>query len=131
MADGKDERSIGELFSDLAQETSTLVRQEMRLAGEEVRLRTTKVGKDIGLGIAGAVILYTSFLVVVAAIILALGELGLQWWVSALIVAVVLGVVGYGLVKRATAAIKHADILPQRTIQHLKEDQEWAKEQIG
>lgn len=131
MADGKDERSTGELFSELAQETSTLVRQEMRLAGEEISLRTTKVGKDIGLGIAGAVILYTSFLVVVAAIILALGELGLQWWVSALIVAVVLGVVGYGLVKRATAAIKHADILPQRTIQHLKEDQEWAKEQIG
>lgn len=130
MAQGKDDRSLGELFSELANETSTLVRQEMRLAGEEVRQRVTDVGKDIGIAVAGGVLLHTSFLVIVAAIILGLGELGLPWWLSALIVAIVLGIVGFALVKRAMSAIKNADVIPQRTIQHLKEDQEWAKEQI-
>ena len=37
MADRKEERSIGELFSELANETTTLVRQEVQLAKIEVR----------------------------------------------------------------------------------------------
>lgn len=131
MADGKDDRSIGELFSELASETSTLVRQELRLAGEEVSLRTKKVGTDIGVAIAGGVILHTSFLVLVATAIIVLADLGLDWWLAGLIVAAVLGLVGFALLKRAMSAIKRAEIIPQRTIQHLKEDQEWAKEQIG
>jgi apolipoprotein N-acyltransferase len=131
MADGKDDRSIGELFSELAQETTTLVRQEMRLAAQEVGLRTSKAGKDIGIAVAGGVILHTCFLVVVATVIIVLAELGLDWWLAALIVAVVLGAVGYLLVRRATSAIKRAEILPRRTIEHLKENQEWVKEQVG
>jgi len=131
MAAGRDDRSIGELFSELAQETSTLVRQEMRLAGEEIGLRASRAGKDIGFAAAGVVLLVVSFLVVVAAIIIILADLGLDWWLAALIVAVVLGLVGGALVRRGVAALKRAEILPRRTIQHLKEDQEWVKEQIG
>jgi len=131
MAAGRDDRSIGELFSELAQETSTLVRQEMRLAGEEIGLRATRAGKDIGFAAAGVVLLVVSFLVVVAAIIIILADLGLDWWLAALIVAVVLGLAGGALVRRGVAALKRAEILPRRTIQHLKEDQEWVKEQIG
>ena len=131
MADGKDDRSIGELFSELAQETSTLVRQEMRLAGDEISLRTSKVSKDIGIAVAGGVILHTCFLVLVAVAIIVLADLGLDWWLAGLIVAAVLGLVGFALLKRAISAIRRAEILPQRTIQHLKEDREWVKEQIG
>lgn len=131
MADGKDDRSIGELFSELAQETTTLVRQEMRLAAQELSVRTSKAGKDIGIAVAGGMILHTCFLVVVATLVIVLAELGLDWWLAALIVAVILGAVGFLLVRRAISAIKRAEILPQRTIEHLKENQEWAKEQVG
>jgi len=126
-----DDRSLGELFADLAEDTSQLVRQEMRLAGEEIRERTGRVGRDIALAVAGGVLLHACLLVLLAAVVLILGDLGLDWWQAALVVAVVVGLVGYLLVKRATSAIKRADILPRRTIQHLKEDQEWLKEQIG
>ncbi len=131
MAAGNDDRSIGELFSELAQETSTLVRQEMRLAGEEVSLRTTRAGKDIGIGVAGGVFLFVSFQVIVLAAIIALADAGLDWWLAALIVAAVLAVVGFALLRQAVSAIKRRGILPRRTIEHLKEDQEWVKEQIG
>ncbi|MDQ4045685.1 MAG: phage holin family protein [Chloroflexota bacterium] len=131
MAAGNDDRSLGELFSELAQETSTLVRQEMRLAGEEVGLRTTQAGKDIGIGIAGALVLFVSFQVIVAAAIIGLIDAGLDWWLAALIVAAVLALVGFALLRRAVSAIKRRELLPRRTIQHLKEDQEWVKEQIG
>lgn len=131
MADGTDNRSLGELFTELAQETSTLVRQELRLAGEEVSLRTTQAGKDIGVGVAGGVILFVSFQVLVATAVIALADAGLDWWLAALIVATVLALVGAALVRRAVAAIKRAEILPRRTMAHLKEDQAWVKEQIG
>ncbi len=131
MATGRDDRSIGELFSELAQETSTLVRQEMRLAGHEIGLRTSRAGKDVGIAAAGAVFLFVSFLVIVVAAIIVLADLGLDWWIAALVVAAVLALVGLALLRRAVSALKRAEILPRRTIQHLKEDQEWVKEQIG
>ncbi len=41
----KEERSLGDLFSELATETSTLVKQEVALVQTELTLKATKVGK--------------------------------------------------------------------------------------
>ncbi len=131
MAEGRDDRSLGELFADLARETSTLVRQELRQAGTEVSQRAAGIGKDLGLLVAGGVVLHAAFLTLVAAIIVGLADLGLDWWLAALVVALVLAAVGYAVIARARSAIKQADILPGQTINNLKEDQEWAKEQIS
>ncbi len=51
---GRDERTLGELFSELAQETSTLVRQEVNLAKTEMSQKASRVGKDVGFLAAGA-----------------------------------------------------------------------------
>jgi hypothetical protein len=76
-------------------------------------------------------VLHGAFLALVAAVIIALADLGLSWWLAALIVGLVLAGLGYALVQRARAAIKRADLLPRHTIDNLKEDQAWAKDQIG
>lgn len=131
MAEGRDDRSLGDLFAELAHETSTLVRQELRQAGTEMGQRASGVGKDVGLLAAGLGIAHAAFLALVAAIIIGLADLGLPWWLAAFIVAIVLAGVGFALIGRARTAIKQADILPRHTIEHLKEDQEWAKEQIS
>lgn len=131
MAERREDRSLGELFADLASETSTLVRQELRLAATETSQRVTSAGKDVGVLVAGGVLIHVAFLALVAAIILALGELGLPWWLSALIVALVLAGVGAALVGRARTALKRADILPRHAINTMREDQEWAKEQVS
>jgi len=130
MAEGRDDRSLGELFADLARQTSTLVRQELRQAGTEMGQRVSGVGKDLGVLAAGAVVLHAAFLALVAAIIIGLADLGLSWWLAALLVGLVLAGVGYALVGRARAAIKRADVLPRHTMEQVREDQEWAKEQI-
>ena len=130
MVEGREDRSLGELFGDLARETSTLVRQELRLAGTEMGQRATAVGKEVGVLIGGAVLIHAAFLVLIAAVILGLGDLGLPWWLAALIVGVVLAVVGAALVGRAQAAIKRADVMPRHAIETMREDQEWVKEQV-
>jgi len=129
MAGEQDPRSLGELFTDLARETGLLVRQEIRQAGVEMSQRVSGVSRDGALLAGGAVIVHAAFLALVAAIILVLGEIGLPWWLAAAIVAVVLGAIGAFIIRSASAAIKQADIVPRHTIDQLREDQEWIKEQ--
>ena len=130
MAEGRDDRSLGELFAELASEIGTLVRQELRQAGTEVSQRATIAGKDVGALVAGAVIIHAGLLALVAAAIVGLADLGLSWWLSALIVGLLLAGIGYALIQKARSAIQQADILPRHTIDNLKEDQEWAKDQM-
>jgi formylmethanofuran dehydrogenase subunit B len=42
----RDERSIGDLFSELANETGTLIRQEVSLAQAEMTKKATEAGKN-------------------------------------------------------------------------------------
>ena len=46
MPERKEERSIGELFAQLASETTTLVRQEVQLAKLELSQKASQVGKQ-------------------------------------------------------------------------------------
>ncbi len=131
MPETRDDRSLGDLFAELAHETSTLVRQEVELARVELSQKVSRVGKDAASLAVGGALAYAGLLAIVAAAILGLGEAGLPWWLSALLVGVVIGGIGYLLVDRARSAIKEADLAPRRTAETLKENREWAKEQLG
>ncbi len=128
--EGRDDRSLGELFSELAQETSTLVRQEVTLAKTEMTAKATRVGKDIGFLAVGGMIAYAGLLAIIAAVLLLLGSNGVPWWLSALIVGLVVAGIGYVLVQRGLTALKREDLTPRQTIESLKEDTQWAKEQV-
>ncbi len=125
---GRDERSLGELFSELAQETSTLVRQEVQLAKTEMGQKASRVGKDVGFVAAGGAVAYAGLLAVLAGIIVLLGQV-IPMWLSAFLVGLVVTGVGYFLVRRGLDALKREDLAPRQTIETLKEDQQWAKDQ--
>ena len=126
--DSKDDRSLGELFSELAQETSTLVRQEVQLAKTEMGQKASRVGKDVGFLAAGGAVAYAGLLAILAGIIVLLGQV-IPMWLSALLVGLVVAGVGYFLVRRGLDALKREDLAPRQTIETLKEDQQWAKDQ--
>jgi xanthine/uracil permease len=130
MAQVRDERSLGELFTELARETSTLVRQEMQLAKAELTQSASEAGKGIASLVAGGAVAYAGFLFLLLAVVLGLWDAGLEAWQSALIVGLVVVVIGALLVQRARESLKPANLAPRRTVETLKEDQEWAKEQI-
>ncbi len=125
---GRDERSLGELFSELAQETSTLVRQEMTLAKTEMSQKASRVGKDVGFLAAGGAVAYAGLLAVLAGIIVLLGQV-IPMWLSALLVGLVVAGVGYFLVRKGLDALKREDLAPRQTIETLKEDGQWAKDE--
>ncbi len=126
--DRRDDRSLGELFAELTRETTTLVRQEVQLAKTEMSQKATEAGKDIGFLGAGGALAYAGLLAIIAGVILALGEF-IPLWASALLVGLVVAVIGYFLVRRGLNALKQVKPVPEQTIQTLKEDKEWAKDQ--
>ncbi len=130
MEQSRDDRSLGELFSELSRQTSTLIRQEVALAKAEMKQKGTEVGKDIGMLAAGGALAYAGLLALIATVIIILAEF-IPWWLSALIVSlVVLGIAGL-LVQRGISALKQTSLAPEQTIETLKEDKEWAQKQLG
>jgi len=61
--------------------------------------------------------------------VIALLALVIPLWLSALLVGLVVAAIGYFLVKRGLDALKQEDLAPRETIETLKEDKEWAKDQ--
>ena len=125
---GRDDRSLGELFAELMQETTTLVRQEVNLAKTEMSQKASRAGKHIGALAAGGAVAYAGLLAIIAGLIVLLDEI-MPLWLSALLVGVVVALVGYFLVRRGLDALKREDPATRETIETLKEDKEWAKDQ--
>jgi hypothetical protein len=130
MAQVRDERSLGDLFSDLSRETTTLVRQEVQLAKAELTQSATEAARGIGMLVAGGAVAYAGLLFLLLAIVFGLIQAGWDAWLSALVVGLVVVAIGAILVLRARESLKPANLAPRRTVETLKEDQEWAKEQI-
>jgi Flp pilus assembly protein TadB len=128
MEQPKDERSVGELLSDLTRELSTLFRQEVTLAKTEMTQKASKAGKDVAFLAVGGAVAYAGFLAILAGVVLVLGFV-LPWWLSALIVGVVVAAIGYFLIHKGQTALKQIDLTPQETAETLKENKQWLKEQ--
>ena len=123
------ERSLGELFQELSQDTSTLIRQEVALARAEMTERASAFARDSALIAAGAVLAHVALLAATAALIMGLVQLGLQGWLSALIVAAICAVTGGLLVAGGRAALKRRSVAPVETVDSLKETAQWLKNQ--
>jgi xanthine/uracil permease len=130
MQQTRDDRPLGELFAELARETATLARQEVQLAKTEMSQKASQVGRDLAFLAVGGAVAYAGFLAIMVAVIIVLAANGLPWWLSALLVGVVVAGIGYVLVQKGLTALKQQDLAPRETIESLKEDTTWAKEQI-
>jgi uncharacterized membrane protein YqjE len=123
----RSDRPVGELVQELSQQTAALVRQEMRLAQVELQEKGKHAGIGAGMfGGAGLVALYGAAALVAAVIMLI--ATGLEPWIAALIVGVVLlavagvlALLGRKQVDRATPP------KPERAMQSVQDDVEHVK----
>ena len=125
----KEERSLGDLFSELMTETSTLVRQEVALAQAELTNKATRMGKNVGYLVVGGAVGYAALLVILAGVVVILANF-IPLWASALVVGAVVAVVAFMLVSSALAELRKADPVPRETVESIKEDAKWLKDQV-
>ena len=125
-----DEPSTAELVTQLSEQSSRLLREELQLAVTEMQQKAKHAGIGAGMfGAAGIVALY-GVGALIATVILALA-LVMSAWLAALIVTVLLfviaGVAALAGKKQVTAATPAA---PQQTIESVKADIETVKESV-
>ena len=126
----REDRSIGELFGQLSQDMTMLFRQELQLARAELSEKISQVTSNLVSVIAGGFVAYVGALALVAALILGLHEAAeISPWISALIVGAIFAVAGYVMLNRGLKELKRVDLAPRRTVETLKDDVQWAKEQ--
>ncbi|HQF70448.1 MAG TPA: phage holin family protein [Promineifilum sp.] len=123
------EKSLADLFTELSEQASMLVRQEIALAQTEMTRKATKAGRNAAFIAVGGVFALGAFYSIVAALIMALSQV-MAGWLAALIVAVVLAIVAALLVQFGINKLKTIDPAPRRTIETMRENKEWLTQQV-
>jgi len=123
------ERSVASLLSDLARDFSLLIRQEVALAKAEASEKVGQLGMGIGMIAAGGFVAFAGLIVLMFAGVYALA-LVMEAWQAALIVGGVVTLLGLILVFVGKSKLSADKLTPQRTIQSIKDDARWAKEQV-
>ena len=131
-ADGRatSEAGLAELFRQLAQDSATLVRQEVTLAKAELQQNVKSAVRDATMVAVGGGVALVGALVMVLFLVLALGDALNEYWLGALIVGAVLLLVGGLLAKGSLRKLRSDGITPERTLETLKEDRQWAQNEI-
>lgn len=123
------DRSIGELLVDLSDGTAELVRQEIHLARTEAveSLMSLRQGA-VWMGVAAAMgLCATGTAVAFLVLVLSRYAMGGLTWLAALVVAVVLGIVGFVCIKRAQSAFAAAKRPPREAASSIRETVEWLR----
>lgn len=132
-----DERSIMELIRSLGDDSRTLFRQEVTLARTEMREKLSVYEKNLVKIVMGAALLLGAVLVVLWAANMGLTALlsnfvdpAVAVWLAPLILGVLLALIGYSMLKGGTGQIREEGLIPEKTVQTLRDDKNWVKEQV-
>jgi uncharacterized protein YacL len=127
---GLREQPMGELFKQLSDDLSTLVRQELTLARVEMTEKGKKAGVGVGMFGGAGVITVLALGALTTCLIAALAT-GMELWLAALIVTVVYSALGGVLAVTAKNRVAEATPpVPEQTVETVKEDAQWAKTQL-
>ena len=128
---GLREQPMGELFTKLSDDLSTLVRQELKLAQVEMTEKGKKAGVGVGMfggaGVVGLLALGAFTTCLIAAL-----ATGMEVWIAALIVTVLYGAAAGVLALQGKTRVSAATPpVPEQTVETVKEDAQWAKTQLS
>ena len=125
----QDNRSLADLVAELSRETGQLVRKEVELATTEMTVKVRRAGGHVATAATGGALIHAGLLVLLAAIVIGLAQLGITPWLSAAIVALLTMGVGYMLVNKGVTALRATSVTPTRAIDSVKEDVRWTTKQ--
>jgi uncharacterized membrane protein YqjE len=122
-------RSTGELVKDLSNQVSLLARQEIELAKAEMAEKGRRAGLGLGLVAAAGVSALLALGTLTACVVLALDG-AMPAWLAALIVALAWSVVAAVLASVGKQKMEQAGTpVPQQTVESVKEDIKWLRDQ--
>ena len=130
MYEDKQGRSVASLLGDLSHETTILLRREIELARSELGEKVAKAGAGMAETAAAGLIMFVGLQALVAAAIIGLSYV-LEWWLAALVVGIVVMAIGGIVLSRGLSNLRSEGLTPRRTIETLKDNTAWAREQLA
>ncbi|HTF62901.1 MAG TPA: phage holin family protein [Edaphobacter sp.] len=121
------DRSLSDVLQDIIRNVQEIVRSEVRLAKTEIREEAAKARSSTLLLAAGAVTAIFAIVFLLLMIVYAL-TLVMPSWAAALIVGTILAVVASVMLTAGVRRFKQIHPTPERTIETIKENVEWAKQ---
>jgi uncharacterized membrane protein YqjE len=126
--------ALPHLLRDLTSDVTTLVREEVELAKTELTEKASGITRNlVSLVVAGGVLFAAGLVLILAAVygLTALFDqvlpLGIAVWLAPLVLAIVIGIVGYSLFTKAKNALAREGFALSTTAKTLEENKQWLK----
>lgn len=123
------DHSLTELVSQMTADVGQLVSTQIELAKVEIKEEVARAGKGVGMVGGGGLAAYFAVLLMSFALVYGLANLidSLGW--AFLIVGLLYAIVAAVLVLKGREQINTATPIAEQTVETLKEDLEWARQQ--
>ena len=130
--------SIPSLLRELRDEAGELMGKQVTLAKVELKEEVTRMGSHVAKIAGGGVVTFVGTIVLLIGLGQLLGVLfeaaGLSdntaQWLGPVIVGLIVAVVGWALLAKAKKALADDSIVPRKTVETLKADQQWAQNKL-
>jgi len=134
-----DQPSIAGLLKDLREEGTLLLREEIALAKKEISEKVSNTARNLTYVVAGALVGYSALIFLLLALsalisqALVAQEINLGWatFLGFLIVALIAGIASTAIILKGIQTLKKVSLVPDKTIETLKEDKTWAQNKIN
>ena len=127
---GSGQEGIGSLISGTLKDLQELVRAEVQLAKTELTEDAKTIGSAAGMVVAAAALGLVGLIILMIGVAWLLAE-SMDRWLAFGIVGVVLLALAGILALVGKNRVSAASLKPEQTIDTLKEDRAWAKQQIN
>lgn len=133
------EPNIASLLRQLRDDTTSLVREEIVLAKTEISEKVAYTSHQVAYLAVGALVGSSALLLLLMSLGYLLTEIFLRQGVNPgtaaflgfLIVAVVIGIISAALISKAIKGLRNEPVTPDRTVQSLREDKQWAQSKLS
>jgi Flp pilus assembly protein TadB len=125
---GESSRSVADVLQDIVANVQTIIRSEVRLAKAEVTEEVIKARRAAGMMAGGLVAAWFTLWFLLLAILFGLATI-MPIWAGALLLFVIMGVVAAVLVSAGKKRLRAVHPTPEKTIETMKENVEWVKNQ--
>lgn len=119
--------SIGDLLSNLAVQSTNLVRDEIALVGREYYEKGKKLRPALIVLAVGAFLAMLASVTLCAAIVLFISQY-IDIWISAALTGISLGIIALLMILAGVTRMKQTSLRPEQTLKSLEENKEWLKE---
>jgi uncharacterized membrane protein YqjE len=122
--------TLGDTVTGIIRDLQEIVRGEVQLAKTEIKEDASQMGRALGMIAGAAMLALVGFIFIMLGVTYLLNK-SLQMWLAAGIVGIVLLIIGAIVGMVGKNQMQQASFKPEKTIESVKEDKEWASRQIN